>query len=63
MIELRKKAKQQKRDHEYQRIVAAAMAKSQANQGQAEMAKELNLEQNQKQDQAGNQFGRHAHQQ
>ena len=63
VIKLRKEARQQRRERESQRLVAAAMANNQTNQGQAEMAKELNSDQNQKQDQAGNQFGRHAHQQ
>lgn len=58
-IKLRKEAGQQRRNQansESQRIVAAAMAKGQANQEQAS-------ESDQGKDKAGNQFGRHAHQQ
>jgi len=66
VIKLRKEARQQKRDQassKSQRNVAAAKTKGQANQEQAETAKGVTFEPEQRNDQAGNQFGRHAHQQ
>ena len=64
VIKLRKEARQQRKnqaDSDSQRLVAAAMANSQDKQVQ--MAKAVTFEPDPRQDQAGNQFGRHAHQQ
>ena len=64
VIKLWKEARQQRKSQansDSQRIVAAAMANMQDNQ--LKLAKAVAVETDQRQDQAGNQFGRHAHQQ
>ena len=65
-IKLRKEPRQKKKNQaelESKRIVAAAAVNGGSGQEQVEMAKAVAFETDQRQDQAGNQFGRNAHQQ
>ena len=64
VIKLCKEARQKRRNQansKSQRIVAAVIADGQAKQEPVEAAKAVSFESG-RQDQAGNQFGRHAHQ-
>ena len=65
-IKLCKEARQQRRNQansESQRTVAAVIADGEAKQEPVETAEAVTFEQDQRQDQAGDQFGRHTHQQ